>query len=370
MDLLAPSWRERPCPRSKAMSEQEIPVKEQALPVSEEGVTGTEERTPEEYAQQAIPPPKYEQVWPTTPPPFKPYAQSPYTWPMYADGVGPQWSRGGPYASLTYMRRRSHWPWIVLVIVLLLVFLTGGAFFLVSSLGYTSGSTTTTTQHYTVSANPTIVLNNDTGRVHVRAGTSSSDVTIQSTKHTNWWGNASDVNVTYAQDMANNTVTVNVERPNTVSSFTSTSVDFDLTVPSTAAMQLKTNTGSLDVSGVSGQLVLTSNTGSVQASGVTLSANSQLLTNTGSVTFTGSLSQTGTYQFQTNTGSVNVTIPGSSVFHVDASTDTGSINTNFPGVVVERHQFTGADAHGDVGSTPQATITLRTNTGSINLYQG
>jgi DUF4097 and DUF4098 domain-containing protein YvlB len=86
------------------------------------------------------------------------------------------------------------------------------------------------------------------------------------------------------------------------------SVDFDVTVPSAAALQLKTNTGSIDVSGVSGQMTLSSN--------------------------------------------------------------TGSLNTNFPGIVVQRHQVTGADAHGDVGGSPQATITLRTSTGSINLYQG
>lgn len=351
------------------MSNQDIPVKEQEQPLAEEGASGTEKRTPEQSPQQATPPPQYERVWPTTAPPFILYTQPPYTWPVYAPGTGQQWRSGAPYAS-PYMRRQSHWPWIVLVLVLLSAFLIGGALFLASTLGYNFGSTSTTTQHYTVSVNPTIVLNNDTGSVHVRTGGSSSDVTIQATKHTNWWGNASDVNVTYAQDREGNTVTVNVVRPNTISTFTSTSVDFDLTVPSTAILQLKTNTGSIDVSGVSGQLVLTSNTGSVQASGGTLSGNSQLLTNTGSVTFTGSLSPTGTYQFQTNTGSVNVTIPGASVFHVDASTDTGSINTNFPGVVVVYRQFVGADAHSDVGSAPQATITLRTNTGSINLYQG
>lgn len=351
------------------MNNQDIPVKEQAQPVSEEGTANTEGRTPE----QATPPSKYEQVWPKTPPPFIPYAQSPYTWPMYADGGGPQWRSGGPYASPTYMHRRSHWPWIVLIILLLVVFVTGGAFFLaigLGGLGYTFGSTAITTQHYTMSANPTIVLNNDTGSIHVRAGSSSSGVTIQTTRHTGWWGNASDLNVTYNQDTSSNTVSINVERPGNVTSFGSSSVDFDLTVPGAAVLQLKTNTGSIEVSGVSGHLVLSSKTGSVQASGGTLSGNSQLLTNTGSVTFTGVLSQTGTYRFQTNTGSVNVTVPATSVFHVDASTDTGSINTTFPAVTVTHRQFTGADAHSDVGSVPQATITLRTNTGSINLYQG
>jgi putative adhesin len=346
------------------MSDLDMPVTEQAQPAPEAGATGTEERP-----QQATPPPD-ERVWPTTPPTFLPAAQPPSPWPAYANWAGQPWSRGGPYAPPAYMRRRSNWPWVVLIVVLLVVLVSGGVWFVASSLGDKFGSTSTTTQHYSVGTNPTVVLNNDTGSIHVRAGTSSSDVTIQATRHTGWWGNASDVNVTYNQDTANNTVSVNVERPGTVSSFGSSSVDFDLTVPSTAVLQLQTHTGSIEVSGVSGQLVLTSNTGSVQASGGTLSGNSQLQTNTGSVTFTGAISQTGSYQFQTNTGSVNVTIPGTSVFHVDASTDTGSINTNFPAVVAIHHQFTGAEAHSDVGGTPRATITLKTNTGSINLYQG
>jgi hypothetical protein len=232
------------------MSDQEIPVKEQAQPVSEVSGTSPQEYTPEEHPQKTPPPPKYEQVWPTTPPPFIPYTQSPYTWPAYAPGTGQQWRNGWPYASPSYVRRRSNWPWIMLIIVVLVAFLIGGAFFLASSLGYNFGSTSTTTQHYTVSTNPTIVLNNDTGSIHVRASASNSDVTIQATKHSSWWGNGNDVNVTYAQDRESNTVSVNVERPGNGSTFMSTSVDFDLTVPGAAVLRLKTNTGSIDVSGV------------------------------------------------------------------------------------------------------------------------
>ena len=136
------------------------------------------------------------------------------------------------------------------------------------------------------------------------------------------------------------------------------------------ALQLKTNMGSIKVSGVSGQMALSRNTGSVEVSGGTVRGDTELITNTGSVTFNGAIEQSGIYTFTTDTGSVNVTLPAESVFHVDASTDTGSINTNFPGVVVQHRQMVGSDAHGDVGSSPQATITLRTSTGSINLYQG
>src|SRR5215471_16146569 len=120
-----------------------------------------------------------------TPPPFIPSTQAPYTWPMYAPGTGQQWRSGVPYDS-PYVRRRNHWPWVVVILVLIFAFVIGGTFFLSSNLEYNFGSTSTTTQHYTVSANPTIVLNNDIGRVHVRAGSSSSDVPIHAAKHTNW----------------------------------------------------------------------------------------------------------------------------------------------------------------------------------------
>ena len=220
-----------------------------------------------------------------------------------------------------------------------------------------------------MSANPTLVLNNDTGSIHVRAVGSVNQVTIQATKHTNFGGNLNDVKVSYTQNTEGNTINVNVDRLNGFNLFTSTSVDFDITVPSAAALQLKTNNGSIDVTGVDGQMVLTSNTGSIQANDGTASGNTELVTNTGSITFNGSIDRSGNYRFETNTGSVNVTLPSDSAFHMNASTDTGSINTNFPGVTVQHRQVVGADASGDVGSSPQATVSLRTNTGSINLYQ-
>jgi DUF4097 and DUF4098 domain-containing protein YvlB len=100
-----------------------------------------------------------------------------------------------------------------------------------------------------------------------------------------------------------------------------------------------------------------------------LSSGSTLHSDTGSIKFNGSINQTGSYQFMTNTGSINVTLPASSAFHLDATTDTGSITSDFPGVNVQHPNFTGAIAHSDVGSSPQATITMTTNTGSITLHE-
>jgi len=350
------------------MNDQEIPVEERVQPSSQEHHEDEVARKPETPPPEADASDRYEHVWPTMPPPSIPFTQPPYTWPTYAPGTEQQWRSRGQFAA-PYARKHSRWPWIVLSLVLLFMLITGGTFFLVSSLGYNSGSSVTETQRFSVSANPTLILNNDIGTIQVRTGGSGNEVSIQATRHSGLWSNINDIHVNYAQDTGSNTVTVNVNRPANMSFFNSSSVDFAITVPGTAVLQLKTNTGNIDVNGVSGRMELTSNTGSVQASGGTLSGNSSLITNTGSITFNGSIGESGTYQFQTNTGSVNVTLPGGSVFHVDASTDTGSINTTFPGVTVQQHQFVGADVHSDVGNAPQATISLRTNTGTINLYQ-
>jgi len=164
--------------------------------------------------------------------------------------------------------------------------------------------------------------------------------------------------------------TVDVVRLTTVNLFTSPSVDIDATVPSAANLHLKTNTGGIDVTGISGQMSLRSDTGSIAATQAVLAASSQLSTNTGTVTFDGAIGPQGSYQFVTDTGSVNVTLPGTPAFHVDASTNTGSVWTDFPGLMVQHPSLTSSEMHADVGSTPQATLTLRTNTGSISLHRG
>jgi hypothetical protein len=233
--------------------------------------------------------------------------------------------------------------------------------------GYTSSSPET--RYFTVTANPTVVINNDIGSIQVRAGGTGSNITVLATKHAAFGGNVNDVQVSYNQAIEANTITINVDRTTNANFFNSPSVDFDVTVPSNAALELKTNTGGINVFGVAGRMSLTSNTGSVDVSDGVLTSSSTLNSNTGSITFNGSIGKTGAYQFTTNTGSVNVTLPANSVFHVDATTDTGSITSDFPGVTVNHPNFTGAVAHGDVGSSPQAMVTLRTNTGSINVHQ-
>lgn len=351
------------------MNNYETPLKDQDIrhptedrgpvEVPEEGAGQPTFASPDEHDVRPIPPPLAS--------PVPPMPSSP--WSSYTGGTRPMWAeQSRSFAP----HRRSGWPWIIGTLVLVVFLLATGTFFLVGILGYGlagDAHNVTETRTFAVAAHPTLVLRNDIGAIHVRAARSGNEVAIQEARRASLWGNLNDVHVSYAQDRAANTITVNVDRQVQTTFFTSVQVDFDITVPSVADLQLKTNTGDIDVSGVSGQIVLSSNTGTVTARDGTVSGQSALTTNTGSVTFNGALAPTGTYRFETNTGSVQVMLPRESSFHVDASTDTGSISTTFPGVIVQHAQVVGASVHSDVGSAPQATVTLRTNTGSISLNQ-
>jgi DUF4097 and DUF4098 domain-containing protein YvlB len=210
------------------------------------------------------------------------------------------------------------------------------------------------------------VINDTTGSITIHKGNVSS-VSIQATRHIPEFGSTPDVQ--YGQ--SGNTVTATVQgHSGGFFGFGSDNVDFNVTLPANANLQIHTDTGTIDVNGVSGTMSLTTNTGTIDANQDVLSGQSTLSSNTGSITFAGSIDAGGNYQFSTDTGSVDVTLPGSPSFHVDAKTDTGSINSDFSEVNVRHNDAVGAEAHGDVGSSPGATVTLKTNTGSIDLHRG
>jgi DUF4097 and DUF4098 domain-containing protein YvlB len=223
------------------------------------------------------------------------------------------------------------------------------------------------THTYTITALPTLLLNDNTGTVTIHTGSANSQVSIQATKHYQPFGSAPTVK--YSQD--GNTITATVQnQSNNFPSFGSDNVDFNITIPANANLNIHTDTGAIDVEGVSGNMSLTTETGSITANQDALSGQSTLQTATGSITFDGSIVSGGNYLFSTDTGSVDVTLPASSSFHLDASTDTGSINSDFTQVNVHEHDITGSNAHGDVGNSPGTTITMKTSTGSIDLHEG
>ena len=65
-----------------------------------------------------------------------------------------------------------------------------------------------------------------------------------------------------------------------------------------------------------------------------------------------------------------MTFPANSSFHVDATTNMGSIDSDFSDVRVWDHDFSGSEAHGDVGNGSSVSVMLKINTGSIDLHEG
>ena len=267
-------------------------------------------------------------------------------------------------------KRRGRGRRVVGCLVVLLILLVALAAVVVFGLVLHAGPAITTTRHFSVSAAPTLIINNDVGAIVVHTGGASNTVTIAETRTTSLFGDSSNsVQVTYQQSNGGNTITVNIHRPNGTTFFNSPIVNFDVSAPDTANLQLKTSTGSVSVNGIKGQMSLQSSTGSVSASQVGLTGSSTLKTNTGSIQFSGAIDTSGAYQFQSNTGSVTVTLPRSASFRLNAKTDTGSLTSNFPGVHIQ-HNTVGNQASGDIGSSLDATVSLTTNTGAITLNAG
>jgi hypothetical protein len=216
-----------------------------------------------------------------------------------------------------------------------------------------------------VGASPALILTSGAGSVTVNSG-NTNRIVVQAKKYASFGGNLNNVQINYSQ--SGNMVNVTAQSSGTFNFFNSTSVDFTISVPPATDLQINTNAGSVSVNGISGRMSLVSNAGTIQTTQSSLTGSSTFKTNAGSINFNGTIVTTGTYDFETNAGSIDMTLTGTPSFHLNATTDVGSINTSFP--VTVNHSTVGATANGDVGTSPQATLTLKTNAGSINLNKG
>jgi hypothetical protein len=312
------------------------------------------------------PPPQEQPSYPlyTQQPPFQ--EQPPYT--------GPQTQR--PYYAQPVYQSRAMTPGVrrgllcgcLVALVLVLLLCSGGVALGIrfGFAGLARSSVTDPVVSYNVVANPTLILNDDAGSITINSG-SQGKIDIQATRFASFGGSVSNVHAQISQNISANTLTVTTRRSGP-DFFNTTGIDFVITVPGSANLQISTGAGSLNVSGVAGTMSLTTHAGSIGVSGAALTGSSDFKTNAGSVNFSGSIATSGVYDFETNAGSIDVTLPASSAFHVNANTDAGSISTSFP--VAVNHEPAGASINADVGVTPQATVTLRTNAGSITLNKG
>jgi hypothetical protein len=212
-------------------------------------------------------------------------------------------------------------------------------------------------QQIPVGDHPTIVINNPYGSVHIYTGGPADQVTVQTNQE-----ERGDVPPLISQS-DNGTLTISVD-----SSGDAAQVDLNVIVANEANLTVQTNDGDIEVDNVSGQLSLTSDSGTITASQVTLEGTSTLRNNSGSISFDGAIAPNSTSHFQTSSGSIDVTLPPDASFHADVTTNSDSFNSDFPEMRIQApdvHQ-----THGNVGNDPHTTVTIITDSGSIDLRKG
>ncbi len=120
------------------------------------------------------------------------------------------------------------------------------------------------------------------------------------------------------------------------------------------SMQMEVgNGGSIRISNVSGALTAVSHSGDVVVREAALKSSSLLETNYGSVRFDGSIDPQGTYTMKTINGNVNLTLPGNAAFQLEASVGSGSVYNAFGSAIV--------------GYTPRAQVMATIGNGSVTV---
>lgn len=345
---------------------------------------------------------KKEQDLPAPQPAWSPTQQANEVPPSYAQGYRAQarsdepWQapppplQGQPQQSFQAQRpwheRLPTWAWILIALIVLggiikpvfstagavveiivLLAIGGGIAWLISNgslrIHWRGALQAPETRTFEVDAHPTIILNNKAGQIRVHAG-QEGQVSITTTKRGYLFSPRldNDAHVSYQQDRTINRITARAEtwRP-----FGKNLVDFEMTVPPQASLELVTNAGSISVQNIDGEMKLRSDAGSITASQVTLHGQSRLRTNMGSITFIGGLDPVGDYELSTDLGGVTATLPADASFRLEAKTDLGSVSTNLPLAQAQKTK-----ASGQVGVGPYPRLQVKTDLGSVRVYRG
>lgn len=292
------------------------------------------------------------------------------------DQVQPQ--RG--YVQPQPRRRRSSPPWLVIgIIVFALIFVLGLAQGYVSSRGFSGvpdvgrisqlakpqhGFPFRSGQQFKVGSFPTLNVVNLSGSINVVAGGTADVVTVQPDQSNGFFGgNApfqnSQLQVIQSPDGSTLVVNVNADSSN--------ATDVTLTVPQDITLHLQTQDGDISVSGVSGQMTLKSGGGDIQLDGDTLQQHSSIQTDSGDIDFAGAIDPQGTYQFTSNSGDITVGLDGGTPYHLHAISQGGTFTGNGAASSFSSGDGNGINQQGNVGSNPQASLTLQTQSGDIDL---
>ena len=136
-----------------------------------------------------------------------------------------------------------------------------------------------------------------------------------------------------------------------------------------AAIALRTASGPINTSRLSGQVRAVTGNGTITTIATRLRGHSLMRAQDGTINFHGRLDP-GCHAVFTNTGgAIGVTLPAGSSVLVDARTAGGSISSQFPSVHLAPGP-PGRTAHGRIGQGAAAHLRIQTAGGSISLSHG
>jgi hypothetical protein len=266
--------------------------------------------------------------------------------------------------------RRSSW-WIWLIIIVLLLPLVGGI-----SHSFNRGSGVRgdpgrfPQQAPAQQAPPQQVYPNQyglRGASQIAINDSSGDVIVQvANGNTDKVGVQTDDGSQPAIAYSSNAATMTISANNS---------NLIVLVPQNVSLHINSNSGRIEVDGYSGQLSAQSDSGTITLNGdavngqSTISSSSgdirlnqdalrgQVTINTGgngNIGFSGLLDSQGKYQFTTDSGNIDLYLPIGTPMQVQDSPGSGSYQSDFPNLT---------------GTAPQASVTVKTNSGTIGIHQ-
>jgi hypothetical protein len=205
-------------------------------------------------------------------------------------------------------------------------------------------------QTYALSADGRVELDNINGPVHI-SGWDQNQIKVDAVKYADTKERLDEAKIEV--DSSANSISIRTHYPNRDQNWNwgshnnPASVEYTLTVPRNARLdEIKLINGSLDITGVSGEVNASCINGRLEAKN--LAGRSRLSTINGRLDAKFDQLAGKSVDLNSVNGSVDLTIPSDSNAEVEASTVSGNINNDF-GLHVNNHRFVGHDLSGELG---------------------
>ena len=222
-------------------------------------------------------------------------------------------------------------------------------------------------QTYALTPDGRIELDNINGPVHISSW-DQNQVKVDAVKYADTKERLDEAKIEI--DARNDSISIRTKYPDHNQSWNwgshnnPASVEYTLTVPRTARLdEIKLINGSLDVTGMSGEVNASCINGRLEAHD--LSGRARLSTINGRLDARFGQLASNSVELNSVNGSVELTIPSDSKAELEADTVSGGINNDF-GLHVNHHNFVGHDLRGELGSGG-AHIRLKNVNGRIEI---